>query len=159
MAGIWSSLPNCGPTTVWSSTCSSRRGRATRVARVPGGRSQTYGLDNPDAVVTLRVKGGRQDPDQVLKVGKPVGRRHRSDDGERFASLNDGKAVLVLPPPLVQGCWRGRLARDRNLVKFADADKAVLDGDRKAVSFARTDGTWKITAPLTTDAEHTELKT
>lgn len=137
-------------------------GRATRVAAYPADDLKSFGLDKPDAVVTLRVKGADDKlTDQVLKIGKPVGEEGTAPlTGERFASVNDDKAVLVLSPPLAQGVLAGALGfRDRSLVKFADADRAVLErGDRKPVSFVRQDGTWKVTEPIQTDAEHTELE-
>jgi hypothetical protein len=137
-------------------------GRANRVVAYPATDLKTYGLDNPDAVVTLRLKGADGKlTDQVLKLGKPVGEGGTAPlTGERFALVNDAKAVVVLPPPLVRELLAGAIGfRDRNLVKFADADRAVLErGDRKPVSFVRKDGTWKMTEPVVADAEHTELE-
>ena len=47
--------------------------------------------------------------------------------------------------------------RDRSLAKFVDADRAtIVRGDRK-VTFAKVDGTWKMTAPTATDAEQADL--
>ena len=48
--------------------------------------------------------------------------------------------------------------RNRNLARFPDADRVVLErGSRKAV-FTKVDGTWKLTDPLEAPAEHTELE-
>jgi hypothetical protein len=48
--------------------------------------------------------------------------------------------------------------RDHNVVRFADADRAVLErGPRKAV-FAKIEGTWKLTDPIQAEAEQSDLE-
>jgi hypothetical protein len=136
-------------------------GRAVRVAEYPLKDAKTYGLAEPEAVVTLRLKAGDGIKDQVIRVGKPAGLREGEAPAEpagRFATVNDGKAVLVLPGDLSRILVAGPLAyRDRTLARFVDADRAVLTrGQRRAV-FAKVDGTWKLTGPVAAEAEQTEL--
>jgi hypothetical protein len=78
--------------------------------------------------------------------------------GERFAQVDGGPVAAVLPAALAERLVAAPLAfRDRNLVRFADADKARLDrGPRHAV-FARVEGTWKLTEPLQAEADQDEL--
>jgi hypothetical protein len=140
-------------------------GRAVRVAEYPLKDAKTYGLDEPEAVVTLRLKGDGK-KEQVIRIGKPAVKREgeapaepsATGDGERYATVNDAKAVLVLPGGLARKLVAGPLGfRNRALASFVDADRAILTrGPRRAI-FAKVDGTWKLTEPLAADAEQAEL--
>lgn len=134
--------------------------RAERVAAYPLKDAKPFGLDQPAAVLTVRLTGADGKPaEKVLKIGKPV--HEQSPAGatpERFAQVEGSAVVAVLPGGLAQRLLAGPLAfRDRNLARFPDADKAVLErGPRKAV-FTKVDGTWKLTEPLQAEAEQLEL--
>jgi hypothetical protein len=119
--------------------------RALRVVEFPAKDVKAYGLDAPKAVVTLKPGN------QVLKLGK-------EDKGDVFAQVEGNPAVVVLPGDVAKRLTAGPLAyRDRAVAKFADADKMRLErGPRKAV-FSREDGSWKLTEPLTADAEQDDL--
>jgi hypothetical protein len=67
--------------------------------------------------------------------------------------------VFVLPGSLANRLLAAPVAfRNRNLARFSDADRIVLErGTRKAV-FTKIDGTWKLTEPLEARAEHAELE-
>jgi hypothetical protein len=78
---------------------------------------------------------------------------------ERFALVEGSNVVSVL-----EGYLPARLRvyplffRDHNVVRFADADRAVLErGPRKAV-FAKIEGTWKLTDPIQAEAEQSDLE-
>jgi hypothetical protein len=114
-----------------------------------------YGLDAPAADLALTV-GGKT---LSLSLGKPV-----SDDpaDDRFAAaLEPGKPVTVgvLPADLATRLLADPLGfRDRTLAtRFADADKLTLTRGDRVATFARADGTWKLTAPTAADAESADL--
>jgi hypothetical protein len=132
-------------------------GKAERVAAYPAKELKPFGLDEPAAVVTLRLAGAEgKKTELVLKVGKPV--NESGEGGERFAQAQGSQAVVVLPAALANGLLAGRLGfRNRVVKTFVDADRAVLErGPRKAV-FARVEGTWKLTEPLEAEADNAEL--
>jgi hypothetical protein len=135
-------------------------GRAVRVAEYPLKDAKSYGLAEPEAVLTLQLKAGDGQKEQVIRIGKPAGEpgAAATGDGGRFALVNDGKAVLVLPGDLSRLLVAGPLAfRDRTLAKFVDADRAVLTRGRRRAVFTKVDGTWKLTEPTAAEAEQTEL--
>jgi hypothetical protein len=132
-------------------------GKAERVAAYPAKDLKPFGLDEPAAVVTLRLAGAEgKKTELVLKVGKPVAEAGKG--GERFAQAQGSQTVVVLPAALADGLLGGPLGfRNRVVKTFVDADRAVLErGPRKAV-FARVEGTWKLTEPLEAEADNAEL--
>ena len=135
--------------------------RANRIAAYPVKDLKPFGLDQPAAVVTLRVAGPDGKPaDKVLKIGEPVEKNSvRGESPDRYAMVDGATAVAVLPGALADRLLAGPLRfRDRNIARFTDADKAVLErGSRRAV-FAKVDGTWKMTEPLDAEAEQNDLE-
>lgn len=116
-----------------------------------------YGLEPPEASVALTV--GEKAERKVLRLGRPVD--PTKPDGERFAAVEGtapDAAVGVLPAALANKLLAPAVSfRDRAMVKFVDADKLQLErGDRK-ITFSKVNGTWKVTAPLTADAEQGAL--
>ncbi len=128
--------------------------RARRVAAYPLTELQPFGLDRPAALWTIKMAGDRKPAEHILKIGKAV----EGSSGERFVQVDGGPVAAVLPAALAERLVAAPLAfRDRNLVRFADADRARLDrGPRHAV-FARVEGTWKLTEPLQAEADQDEL--
>jgi hypothetical protein len=126
--------------------------RARRIAAYPLKDPGAYGLDRP-VEVKVQVAGGKP-AEHVIKIGKPVA----GTSGERYAQVDGGPAAAVLPAALADRLTAGAIAfRDRNLLHFADADRAALErGPRKAV-FSRVEGTWKLTEPFEAPAENEEL--
>jgi hypothetical protein len=141
--------------------------RAKKVAAYPAKDLKAFGLENPSGTVTIRL-GGQS---KLLKLGKvmeekkPSGLRQIAfgrvflPSADRFALVEGSDVVAVL-----DGSLAGRLTssplyyRDRNVARFADADRAVLErGPRKAV-FAKIEGTWKLTEPIQAEAEQAELE-
>jgi hypothetical protein len=123
--------------------------RAERIAAYPAKDLQSFGLASPSAVVTIKLKGDQKPAEHFIKLGKSAGK-----DGERFALVDDVKAVAVLPGSLVEQLTGAPVAfRDRTIARFGDADRLQLDrGPRHAV-FRKADGSWKLTEPLQGDAE------
>jgi hypothetical protein len=131
--------------------------KARRVAAYPAQDVKPFGLDEPAAVVTLRLAAADgKTTEHVVKIGKPADEK---EGKERFAQVQGSSIVLVLPAALSRELLAGPLGfRNRTLARFIDADRAILErGPRKAV-FAKVDGTWKLVEPLEAEAEHTELE-
>jgi hypothetical protein len=132
-------------------------GKAERVAAYPAQDVKPFGLDEPAAVVTLRLAGADgKTTEQVLRIGKPGA--DAAKGGERFAQAQGSQAVVVLPGALADGLLAGPLGfRNRVIKTFADADRAELERGPRKATFARIDGTWKLTVPLEAEADNTEL--
>jgi hypothetical protein len=116
-----------------------------------------YGLDMPEATITLTV--GEKAEQKVLRFGRPVS--PALPDGARYAAVESSApdaAVCVLPAVLTNKLLAPPVSfRDRTIVKFVDADKLELQRGPRKVTFAKVNGTWKVTAPLTADAEQAVL--
>lgn len=129
--------------------------RAEKVAAYPAKDLKPFGLDAPEAVVTLRLGGGDAKPsERVLRIGKEFG----ESGGDRYAMLDGGQTVGVLAGSLVRRLLGDPVQfRDHNVARFADADTAMLSrGPRQAV-FAKVEGTWKLTKPVEAEAEQVDL--
>src|SRR5205823_10752391 len=98
--------------------------------------------------------------EKVVQVGGPAPPRAGQPPAgeERFARVEGSNKIAVLPAAVSRRLVAEPLKfRDRSVARFADADRAFVErGDRKVI-FAKLDGTWKMTEPLTTEAEQTEL--
>jgi hypothetical protein len=126
--------------------------RALSIAAYPAADLHAYGLDNPAGVITLRL-GNSKPGEHVLRVGKPAGGK------TRYAQADGSPAVVVLPPRLCGRLLAPPVAyRDHNIAHFVDADRIRLERGPRRATFARVDGTWKLTEPLQADAEHDELE-
>jgi hypothetical protein len=131
--------------------------RAKGVAAYPAKDLKEFGLDKPDSVVTVRL-GNKTN---VLNIGKAAEKTLQQGpfSSSHFAQVNGSNVVAML-----DGAMAGRLTteplkfRDRMIARFADADKAILERGSRKVTFAKVDGTWKITAPLQAEAEQTDLE-
>ncbi len=122
--------------------------RAVRIAGVNAKDLKPFGLDKPAAVVTLGLKAGNK----VIKVGGPA------DGEERYATVDGTNVVAVLPAALSKKLVAEPLKyRDRAITRFNDADKAVVERAGRKVTFAKVDGTWKMTEPAAADADSAEL--
>jgi hypothetical protein len=118
---------------------------------------KAYGLDAPEATLTLTV--GEKMEHKVLRVGRAVD--PAKPDGDRYAAVDPAgpdAAVGVLPAALVNKLLAPAVSfRDRTVAKFVDADKLELERGPRKVTFAKVNGTWKVTAPLAADAEQAPL--
>jgi hypothetical protein len=118
---------------------------------------KAYGLDVPEATVTLTL--GEKAEQKVLRFGRPVD--PAKPDGDRYAAVDGAgpdAAVGVLPAALANKLLAPPVSfRDRTVAKFVDADKLELVRGPRKVTFAKANGTWKVTAPLAADAEQASL--
>ncbi len=123
--------------------------RAERIAAYPVKDFKPFGLQTPQALITINLKDDQKPAVHIIKLGKSTGK-----GGERFAVVDNSNAVAVLPGSLVEQLTGDPLAfRDRTIVRFSEADRLQLDrGPRHAV-FRKIDGTWRLTEPLQGDAE------
>ena len=131
--------------------------RATKVAAIGPKDLKPFGLDAPVAEVTLTTDGAKP---LVFQIGKPV--EDAKPNGDRFVKIPDGgESIVKVAPGAVLNKLLGEpikfKERTLNTAKFVDADKVILErGDRKA-TFAKVDGTWKMTAPVAAEAEQADL--
>lgn len=130
--------------------------RAERVAAFGGKDTlKEFGLDDPAATITLAAGTTAK----VLKIGNPVD--PAKPEGDRFATVDGPGAeavVGVLPAAISKKLLAPPVGfRDRTLAKFVDADKLVLERGDRTVTFAKVNGTWKVTAPVAADAEQLDL--
>ncbi len=127
--------------------------RAARIAAYPLDDLQPFGLDSPSALLTIKLTGDQKPAEHIIKLGKPAGQR-----GERFALVDDGKAVAVLSSSLAEQLAGDPVTfRDHTIAHFADADRLQLErGPRRAV-FSKVEGSWKLTEPLPGDAEQDQI--
>ncbi|MDY3563698.1 DUF4340 domain-containing protein [Gemmata sp. JC673] len=116
-----------------------------------------YGLEPPEASVTLTV--GEKAEQKVLRLGRPVDAK--KPELGRYAAVEGAGAdatVGVLPAALAGKLLAPAVSfRDRAMVKFVDADLLRLERGPRKVTFAKVNGTWKVTAPGSADAEQAPL--
>jgi hypothetical protein len=129
--------------------------RAERIAAYPAKDLASYGLDNPAAVVTLKLTDAQgRAVEHVIKVGKPAADKKE----QRYALIDKGDAVVVLGPDLSRQLVAPFLYfADRNLPGFIAADKAVVEHPGRKVTFTHCETTWSMTDPVKAEAETTEL--
>jgi hypothetical protein len=141
--------------------------RAKRVAAYPPKELALFQLDKPVATLTIRLTGaGGKPEEQLLKIGKAaesgarLKRATTADaDDDRFAIVENATAVFIIPGALVRQLTAPALQfRNRNLARFRDADRILLERDRRKAVFAKVDGAWKLTEPLQADVEQTDLE-
>src|SRR5437667_2906498 len=133
--------------------------RAEKIAAYPAKDVKEYGLDQPTAIVTLRLTAADGKPsEKALKIGKAIGDPKQAQPLAHFVQVEGTPIVAVVSGNIAQQLLAGAFAfRDRNLARFADADKATLERGPRKATFTKVDGTWKLTAPLEAEAEHNEL--
>jgi hypothetical protein len=137
--------------------------RADRVAAYAATELKPFGLDAPVAVVTFVLPEKDGKPVQhVLKMGAPADAKQ--PEGDRFAMVEGSKVVGVLPRAEAKRLLADPIQfRDRTLVRrLAEPDRVVLErsdrtGANQAV-FTKVDGTWKLTSPVTAEAEHSDME-
>jgi hypothetical protein len=126
---------------------------AERIAAYPAKDLQTFGLDAPSAILTIKLKADQKPSEYILKLGKTTGNR-----GERFALVDDGKVVAVLSGSLCEQLTGGPIAfRDRAIARFADADLLQLERGPRKATFGKVGASWKLIEPLQGEAEQDAL--
>jgi hypothetical protein len=133
--------------------------RASRVAAFAPKDLKPFGLDTPVATITLKV--GLENPtEKVLKLGGLVD--PSKPEGDRYAMVETkgDTTVAVLAAAMANRLLAEPIKfRDRAMNPvFRDADRATLVRGDRTVTFAKVNGTWKMTAPLETDAEVADLE-
>lgn len=135
--------------------------RARRVAAYQAKDLKQFGLDDPAAIITLKSGSGSAKPvEHVLKIGKAVDEKSpQAAPPQRFALADASNTVGVLDGALASKLLGEPLKfRDRLLARFADADRAVLERGPRKATFAKVDGNWKLTEPLSPpEAEQSDL--
>jgi hypothetical protein len=131
---------------------------AKSVAAYPARDLKPFGLDKPTAVITLRSRGKDKKPvEHVLKIAGPS-KEKSAAEGDRYAMVDQSTVVFVLPADLAQQLTGAPLHfRDHDLASLSGIDRVEIDRGSRKVVFAKTDDTWKMTKPLDTDSESTEL--
>lgn len=132
--------------------------RGERIAAYPAKEVKMFGLDDPAAVLGLRVTDAEgKTTERILKIGEsadPAGKTA----GDRYALLDGTDKVAVLPGALVRQLVAKPIAfRDRAIARFVSADKVVLERGPRKATFSQVDGNWKMTEPLAADADQADL--
>ncbi len=133
--------------------------RAVRVAAYPARELKTYGLDEPAAVLTIRL-GDAADKQHTLKIGNEVENKEKvpSAKPDRYAQVEGSQVVAVLPGALAEQLLAKPIRfHDRTVARFTNADKLQLERGPRKATFAQVDGTWKLVEPAEADAEQNEL--
>ncbi|MCX7701465.1 MAG: DUF4340 domain-containing protein, partial [Gemmataceae bacterium] len=132
--------------------------RAERVAAYQPGDLKPFGLDEPTAVLTIEFGEAGKTSQKIVKVGGPVDAMNPA--GERYITVESSPIVGVVDSVMAKRLLAEPIAfRDRQLVRrMPEPDKATLQrGERKA-TFVKSQGTWRMTEPIATDAEHADLE-
>ncbi len=121
--------------------------KVRRVAALGTKDLKKFGLEPPVAVVKIHLGS---DKVHTIKIGDKADAKA----DERYAVIDDGTAVVVLPADLSRHLTAGvSYFVDRNIASLGAADRLeILRGDRKAV-FAKAGLDWKLIDPLKADAE------
>jgi hypothetical protein len=122
--------------------------RAERLVAYESKNVQPFGLDKPSATFTLL-------PDkQTLLLGAEI-----PGTGERYAQVQGNPAIGVLDAQTATRLLASPLSlRDHRLARIPDADSMTLTAGERQITFSKPEGTWKVTAPLETDADHDALE-
>ncbi|MCS6865314.1 MAG: DUF4340 domain-containing protein [Gemmataceae bacterium] len=116
-----------------------------------------YGLEPAEAILTLTI--GEKLEQKVLRLGRPVDATRPT--GERYAAVETATAeatVGILPANLVNKLLAPPVSfRDRTIARFVDADALTLERPGRTITFSKVAGTWKVTQPITADAEQSAL--
>ncbi len=130
--------------------------RAVKVAGLAVKDFKPFGLDPPAATLTLVIQeSDGKTREMLLHLGNatPDGRPARIGTADTVYLISDSAS-----DPLASRLTAEPIKyRDRKMATFTDADRVtVTRGDRTA-TFAKVDGSWKMTAPVTSDAESFDL--
>lgn len=105
-----------------------------------------FGLDVPFATMVFQEAGNKR----TLLVGKEVDAK----TGQRYAMVEKEKTIGVLAPEVARKLLAGPLFfRDRAITRFPDADQLVLERGARKATFQRVEGNWKLTQPISADAD------
>jgi hypothetical protein len=126
--------------------------RAADIAEYPLKEAKKYGLDTPFAVVTVQGTGADGKP---VKHTLTLGNEVPGKKGERYCRADSASVVATLAEAQVQRLAAGPLAyRNREVARFGDADKILLERGQRKATLAKAGGTWSMTVPLETKVDH-----
>src|SRR5262249_8872391 len=133
--------------------------RAERIAAYPAKDLKPFGLEQPAATVTLKLADATGAPSQhIIKVGDLAKEPTKTNNGERYALIDKGESVVVLPAELSKHLVAPALHfAERNVASFGSADKITVERGPRKVVFTKTDSAWQMTAPIKADAEDAAL--
>jgi hypothetical protein len=127
--------------------------RAEYIAAYQAKDLKEYGLDNPYVVLAVKLTGDKKPTEHRLKIGKYLGKGLGY-----YAVVDDSPAVAVLPNELVHRLDAEPLAfHDHMVARVPAVDVLKLERGPRRATFAKVNGTWKMTEPLTADADGKEL--
>ena len=127
--------------------------RATRIAAYPAKDLKPFGLDEPQSVVTIKLTGDKKPGEHRLKIGAYLGKGQGN-----YAMVDDSPVVAILPQDLMVRLEAKPLAfHDRTVARVAPVDTLKVERGPRRATFTRSDGTWKLTEPLTAEADGKEL--
>jgi hypothetical protein len=117
-----------------------------------------YGLDEPAAKITVRVKGAdNKTLARTFRLGKPVAK----DSEERYAVAEGESTVVALPADLCSQLLAPPLQfRNRNLANLEDLQAIQVQSGEKVHAYFNISGTWKLREPrkAETDPDEKRLK-
>src|SRR5262249_535905 len=111
-----------------------------------------FGLDKPAWTVTVATTANGKPAEHALVLGKPV----ENGNADRYARLDGGLGVAVLPSSLVKDLERTHLDFvERTLLKFDSASAAGLTRKQGAdtLEVAKKDDSWHLMKPTDLQAD------
>jgi hypothetical protein len=128
--------------------------QAQRIVAYPAKDLGPFGLDKPDATVTL-LAGEDKPTERVLLLGRVVDEAQ----GDRYALVKGTAKVGILAGSTVKALLAGPLAfADHQVARFRDADRILLEQGARKATFSKVEGSWKMVKPLDTEVEHEALE-
>lgn len=113
-----------------------------------------YELDKPLAVVTVDLKPGPAGKPQKHTIA--IGKRTENGNSDRYALVDSGPGVIVVPPTIWQPLNDTYLAFvDPNLLKLDPAriTAVVRKEDNKSLELARKENAWEVKTSSTTKGD------
>jgi hypothetical protein len=127
--------------------------RAERLVAYKPKDLKPFGLEKPEATLTVKLPGEGKQAEHVLLLGREEGA------GARLAMVKGAPAVAVLSAAVARQLLAPDLAfRSHDLARVPDADTMKLEAGQRKVTFARPEGTWKVSQPVSADADHDALE-
>jgi len=133
--------------------------RAERIAAYPAKDLKKFGLEQPAAVVTLKLTDPTGAPtEHVIKVGDVAPGPDKKEKGERYAVIGKGESVVVLSAELSKHLTAPVLHfADRNVASVSSPDRVAIERGPRKATFMKSETEWKMTGPIKADAEDAAL--
>src|SRR5262249_3408979 len=112
--------------------------KAERIVAYKPKDLSSYGLDKPEAEVTVKLNESGKAAERVLLLGK------EDASGLRYGMVKGAPEVGLLPLGVVRQLLAQPLAfRDHLVARVPDADTLKLEAGERKITFDRPEGTWK----------------